>query len=531
MTMTETRPEEVADSAAPAASPAVSGLAGWLTTADHKRIGRLYVGFSLLFAIGLLGVGAVLAFEKVDAGSTQLVQLDSVFQTFSLYRWGFALGVVAPLVLGVCIAVVPLQLGVRSVAFPRAAALSFWGWLLGMGLLVGAFADNGGPAGGNSEAVDLFLVALGLIVVALLLGGLCVATTVLTLRVPGMTLQRVPMFAWAALAGLALLLVSLSVLLGELVLVYGDHRYGRVVFGGNLKVGEYIDWAIGPTQLYLLAIPVLGMVADIAATAAKVRQPMRGVLTGFIGLGAIMSVGAELQLAFNPNVRGEVTYIAATIGAALAVLAVTVVVAMTLVSRKTRVTGGMVAGVCGLLMILVGVLAGSLTGFERLDLVGATYATDSAFVLGIFNYVVLGALLAGMGSVAHWGPKLWGRKLADKVVIGLSVVGLIGVVLVAFPDLVSGFLDQPAYEVNFDVDGPHQLLNSLSAAGYVVVLLVVVAFVLLCLRGFTHGDAAGDDPWDGSTLEWATSSPPPPDNFAELATVRSAEPLFDKKEA
>src|SRR5215211_784559 len=158
MTITESRPEAPAPVAPAVTRPApASGFAAWLITGDHKRIGRAYVCLSLLFAVGLLVLGGLLGIEKVDPDSTQILDRDSVFQMISLYRWGFVLGVAAPLTLGLGIAIVPLQVGARSVAFPRAAALSLWAWFFGAIVMVGAYADNGGPGGGNSDAVDLFL--------------------------------------------------------------------------------------------------------------------------------------------------------------------------------------------------------------------------------------------------------------------------------------------------------------------------------------------------------------------------------------
>jgi heme/copper-type cytochrome/quinol oxidase subunit 1 len=328
-----------------------------------------------------------------------------------------------------------------------------------------------------------------------------------------------------------MLALALPVLVGIVILLYADHRYGRVVFGGNLEVGEWIDWALNPVQLFAYAVIALGVVADIATTVAATRSRFRGVLTGAIGLAAIFGFGAELITTFRPTVREELVYVVCTIVTAVLTLVVLAAIAATIAKGRKRVTGGLVFAVAGLLMILVGAIAGALTGFSSLDLVGDTYASDTVYNLGVFNYIVLGVVLIGIGALAHWGPKLWGRMLPEAAVMGLGVLGLIGVVLTAFPDLVSGFLDQPLYAVEFDVDGPTGLLNGVSTAGYVVVLLVVVAFAIVALRGFLRGAEAGDDPWDGSTVEWATSSPPPPDNFALYPVVGSPEPLFDVKEA
>ena len=176
MTITENRPEvEAAEATAPARRPvagAASGLAGWVMTADHKRIGRMYIAVSLVGVAAALVVGGP---ARRRAGrlrrARRSCELDAVVQLLSLYRYGLVFLGVLPLLLGLAIAIVPLQVGAYRIAFPRAAALSFWGWLIGSGLLIAAYAANGGPGGGNSEAVDLFLLSLALVVVSLLLGA------------------------------------------------------------------------------------------------------------------------------------------------------------------------------------------------------------------------------------------------------------------------------------------------------------------------------------------------------------------------
>ena len=197
MTITD-NPPEVQESAEPAATTTVAperrpaplpgGLAGWVMTVDHKRVGRLYIAVSLVVVGAALVIGGLLALERVDVTPGQIIHSDAVGQMLSLYRYGLVFAGVLPLLLGLAIAIVPLQVGAYRIAFPRAAAASFWGWLLGSGLMILAYGLNGGPGGGDSEAVDLFLVSLGMVVVSLLLGALCVVTTCLTMRTAGMTL-------------------------------------------------------------------------------------------------------------------------------------------------------------------------------------------------------------------------------------------------------------------------------------------------------------------------------------------------------
>jgi len=390
--------------------------------------------------------------------------------------------------------------------------------------MVGAYIANGGPGGGNAIAVDLFLASFGLVVVALVLGAICVATTVLTLRAPGMTLDRVPMFAWSMVVSAVVLIASLPVLVGELVYLYVDHRYGRAVFGGNFGIGGYIGWTVLAPQLFAFAVPVLGFAADAFQTFARQRlQKPESVLVA-IGLAGVLGFGAWVQPALYANVRHSFLAGLVAIGAVLPPLLVLGAVALTMKLGRPQLGSPLLWAAGALLMYLAGAGVGVLLPFTGLNLQGTVYEVAQ------YNLLVLGAVLAGIGALAYWGPKLWGRKPADVPLRLLALLGLLAVVLVAAPDVILGFMKQPAGTVsNFDVDGPVGFLNALSGVGYVLLALVVLGVIALALKGFLTGDAAGDDPWDGATLEWTTTSPPPDGNFAEPPVVTSAEPLVDLK--
>jgi heme/copper-type cytochrome/quinol oxidase subunit 1 len=507
-----------------------TGLAGWVTTVDHKRIGRLYMGVSFVVLAGALVVGGLLALERIDATAAQILNLDSVLQLLSLYRFGLVFAGVLPLLLGLAIAVVPLQVGAYRIAFPRAAAASFWGWLLGSGLMVLAYAANGGPGGGDPEAVDLFLVSLGMVVVSLLLGAVCVVVTTLTMRTAGMTLGRAPLLAWSSMVTGVMLLLSLPVLVGDIILLYTDHHYGRVLFGGNLGIGSYLEWSVSQPQTYLYALIGLGVVADIVPVIAKVRQPLRFTALGAIGILGAVSFGAYLQPVLQEGVRKELVFAVAGVAAVVPVIMLFGLWVEALRSGEPPLASPLFYGIGAGLLALGGAAAGVLVPFSKLDLQGSQYE------LGQFNFVLLAGALAGFGGLVFWGPKLWGRRLPGRASRGLAVVGVIAVVLVALPDLILGFMDQPLGEVNFQLDQESlgKFLNGASFAGYVLLLIVSVAFAALAVRYFGRaGQVVDGDPWDGQTLEWATSSPPPADeDFAEwVGEVSSPEPLLDRKEA
>ena len=158
----------------------------------------MFIGCSVLALAACTVVGALLGIERID-GAGSLFDADALPQLFAAFRVGLVFGVLVPLLLGIAVAIVPLQVGARSLAFPRLAAAGFWTWLGGLVLVIVALADNGGPGGGDAEMVDLFLAAHGLLVIGLAAAALSVATTVLTTRAPGMRMGRVPFFAWSAL--------------------------------------------------------------------------------------------------------------------------------------------------------------------------------------------------------------------------------------------------------------------------------------------------------------------------------------------
>lgn len=537
MTTIDTRPETGAAmlGSDTAADRVASGVASWLTTADHKRIGRLFVICSLLFLVGATVIAALLGFERIQPDDLVL-DSGSIAQLFSVYRIGLTFFVAAPLLLGLAIAVVPLQIGARSLALPRAAALGLWSWLAGAVMVIVAYANNGGPGGGEANMVDLFFMGLGLSAVGLTLGAGSLVVTILTTRAAGMRLERAPAFTWSALVGGAAMLLTLPILVGVLVLLTVDHRYGRTAFGGNEGAMRWMGWAITQPATYVYVIPVLGILAEVVATATRRRQPMRGVLFAGVAVFGTALLSAATQKVhvlpwpgdffddFADKIADLLPYAMFNVLPALGVLIVFGVVGLALRAGQVQLIAPLVFAVLGSLMLLTGVAAHVLLPILDLQLIGTVYEE------GVYLYVVYGAVLAALGGITYWGPKLRGRRIDERGALPLAVLGFVATVLASLPYLIAGFQGQPADVAGgFDYELAPELLNALSFAGHLLMLITVLAFALLALRAFADGDAAGDDPWDGQTLEWATSSPPPADNFSDPPTVASAAPLLDLK--
>lgn len=533
--MTTIDPHLAAAGATAERGGALSSVAGVLTTSDHKTIGRCYVAVSLLLLVGVGAIASLLGIERID-GSSDLLDSGAMPQLFSLYRVVLTFGVVAPLGLGLAVAIVPLQLGARSLALPRAAAAGFWAWLLGMVLVIISIAANGGPGGGNPDMVDLFLVAHIVAVLGLATSAVSVATSVLTTRAPGMNMRRVPLFSWGALIGSLTMALLLPVLLGTLVMLALDHNYARTTFGGNEGILSWAGFAFTQPATFLYALPVFGFAAEAVATATRRRLPMRGVaFTGIALVGTALFAGVSQHQADLPrdvlqqDLGGFLTDVLPFLALeALPVLGPVVlfgVLSLALKSARPRVSAALVAGVLGGGMVFTG-MAGNV-----LYRIGDAQLAGTVFEEGAWLYVCYGLVIGAMGAVSYWAPKLSGRLVGDKKVLPLIGLAFIATVLAALPLYIAGFADQPEYATQFDYSGPQNLWNLLSAAGHVLMLLTVVAFVGLVAKSMRNGDAAGDDPFDGQTLEWATSSPPPVDNFAEVHIISSPEPLLDLKPA
>lgn len=511
------------------------GVAAWATTTDHKRIGRLFIGCALLIAIAAAALGAVVGVERITATGYSILDKDSVTQIFSLYRIGISFGVMLPLLLGVAIAVVPLQVGAKTIAFARSAMFGFWMWLAGLGLAVGSTIANGGPGGGNAKMVDLFLLGIGIAVIGALAAAVSVVTTVLTSRAPGMSLLRVPMTSWSALTGGVALVLTLPVLLGTLVYLYVDHHYGRVAFGGNKGISDWMGWSLTQPQTYVYVAMGAGVLAEIAAVVSGKRQVLRPVLLTGIAIVSVAALGGATQVqhavtwtntSASDKVKELVPFLIFNALPLLGVLVVLGVSLLGIAQGKPRLVPAMAPALLGLGMILTGMVGHLVSLFGPAQLVG------TVFEEGEFIYVGYGALLIGLAAISYWGPKLWGRVLPSSAVLGISGLAFLGTVLAALPMYIAGFANQPAGVANdFSYSGPQELWNTASAAGHALVAVAVLLFVLTALRAFTSGEAAGDDPWDAQSLEWSVASPAPSNNFVSTPTVASAEPLLDIKPA
>lgn len=522
------------------------GVGTWATTTDHKRIGRIYLGLGLFGLLAVSVLGLLLGIERADDAA--LLDADSLLQLFQAQRVGLVFGGIIPLTLGLAIAVVPLQLGARQIAFPRLALAGCYAWVGGLALTFVALGRNGGIGGGDPDSVDLFLAGHGLMIVGLLASAGTVATSVLTTRAPGMTMRRVPLFAWSALIGALGMLLALPVVFAAVVLLFVDHRLGlQENFGGSEGIGEWIGWAFSVPAVAVYALPAIGVAAELIPVTFKHRQVVRGVTFAGIALVGVTALAATTQqFVHEVSLDTDQTFGAFVddllpflIFAGLPILGLLIVLGLGSLTAKNglahgrpRVTAAFVFSFLGLGMVLLGLLANLLQAITDLELVG------TVFEEGATLFVVYGSTMAVLGGLAFWAPKLWGRVLPEMQVLPLVLLALGATVLAAAPLCIAGLLDQPGgipandAQVSGLLDlGYHdtaELWNVLSLVGHGLMALTVLAFVGLMLKTLTgDGEPTDPNPFGGHTVEWGTASPAPTDNYEYVPTVASPSPQFD----
>ncbi len=546
MTMTESpptaedSPSVVSDLAGdstplPADAPtAVTGFYNWLCSNDHRTVGRTWLGSSLIAATAAAVVSVFLDVERIfGPGIDVFGGVNSYFQMWTLYRFAMVLFVAAPLFVGLAAVVVPSQVGASNMAFPRAFAGSVWLHMLGAGIVVVSVLAGGGWGAldgvslAEADAIGLTLVGTAMVIGSLLLASACIATTVISLRVRGMSLARVPIFAWSMLVTASVWLLTLPVALANIALIYVDLRGAAQSFGfpegPNPVIYAQLEWLFGQPQIYAVAIPVLGVLGTVIPVAAGVRQVSHQAMLVLIGLFGLLAVGGWSQPYFA-DTTGDFVFVAFGLAILLPVLGSLGGAAATLRAGRIprALPSAQLLAVLGAgLLLLAAVVAGALRVIEPFDLAGSAVHT------GVLNLVAGAALTAGAAGIWFWGPQIAcnvlpagrGRAVAAGLVFGGVLVGASGVL--------AGLAD--ATDVMTDIDEGRVIdaLLSLSAIGaglVAVALLGVLAGIATAARTKT---ACPLNPWGGHSLEWIAGCGPGGETPDPPSPISSEAPLLD----
>jgi cytochrome c oxidase subunit 1 len=520
MALTETRPETTGSSDTGPGRPEPGPLEQLIGTGDHVSTGRLFIGFSLLFATLSLAGWAVYGIDVLTDNGF-LGDQAAMLAPSSLV--GLTLTGVVPLLLGIAFVVVPLQLGSPAIAFPRAAALSVWAWLVSAVIYVTSVVIDGGVGGADTDAAKLGNVSMGAMMVALGLGSVCVATTVMSHRPEGMGLARVPFLSWAFLVGSVLWIATLGSSVAH-VIVGQVSRAEAPALAQNFADG--IAWLLRGPTVFMFAIPVLGIAMDVVATRAGRRVTQYGLVQGIIGAYAVLAFGAWAQLPRSVNTALWTLF---ALAVAVPVLGLLGAVGDLLRRGRVKVDPALGLGVLAVLLLLGAVTSGLVWA---LDLAG----TDTLFGLNTAAlaqaqaaFVLTSALAGGAAALFHWSPQIWGARPARGRAGGAGGLVVLGGAVLATGLLVQGLVQ---------LDGENtaaQFFGAVVALGALLMLLGVLGVLAASLgaaKVAAESDAdADEDAVDGLTLEWAVPTPAVggavPD---ELPPVASPYPLLDARE-
>ena len=530
-----------------ASAPAGDGIVAYLTTTDHKKIGLLYLGSGLVFFL-IAGLFALLMRSELAAPGLQFLDDSTYNELFTMHGTAMIFFFAAPVAFGFANFILPLQVGAPDMAFPRLNAMSFW-LFLGGGLVTfsGFLTVNGAAAFGwtgyaplsdatysPGAGASLWIMGLILSGASGILGAVNFLATVFTLRAPGMSMFRLPIFTWNMLVVSLLIILTFPVLTSALVMLFLDRTVGAGFFdpavGGNAILWQHLFWFFGHPEVYILILPFFGIVTEIIPVFA--RKPLfgyRALIFATILIGALsFSVWAHHMFT-----TGAInTYFFAITSMAIAIPTGVKFFTWIATMWRGRLTfeTPMLFTIGFLFMFLAGGITGPILASPPIDF----HVQDSYYVVAHMHYVLFGgSVFAAFAGFYFWIPKMTGRRLDERLGRIHFWGALIGMNLTFFPMHILGLEGMPRRIADYPASTGWGPLNLLVTGGAFLLAASVLVFganvVWSVLLG--RGQEAGDDPWQGNSLEWATSSPPPHHNFTALPPIRSERPVFDARQA
>ena len=520
------------------------GVWGWVTTVDHKRIGILYGTTALIFFL-LGGVEALMMRLQLARPSQDIVSPEVFSQLFTMHGLTMIFLAIMPLTAAFFNFMIPLMIGARDVAFPRLNALSYWIFLGGGILLNSGWFLKGSPNCGwfayanctesafnPGHGIDFYTVGLLVLGTASMMAAFNFIVTIVNMRAPGMSLMRLPVFVWMTLVTSFLIILAFPVITVALIELLFDRHFGTNFFvpfaGGDPVLWQHLFWVFGHPEVYILILPAMGIISEILPTFS--RKPLfgypvivlSGVLIGFMGWGVwshhMFTVG------LGPIANSVF---------ALSTMAIAIPTAIKIFNWIGTLWGGSI-DVKSPLLFAVGFITmfiiGGLSGIMHASPPSDAQQQDTYFIVAHIHYVLFGgSIFALFAGIYYWWPKITGRMLNETLGKLHFWLAFIGFNVAFFPMHFLGLDGMPRRVYTYQTEFGWDFWNLVSTIGAFLIAVSTLVFIHNVFRTFRKGEPAGNDPWDGRTLEWSIPSPPPHYNFASIPTVYGRDAFWEQK--
>ncbi|MCA1710856.1 MAG: cytochrome c oxidase subunit I [Actinobacteria bacterium] len=513
-----------------------------ITTTDHKTIGLLYLCTSFMFFLAA-GFMAMLMRAELARPGLQVVSQEQFNQLFTMHG-SIMMFLFAPAAAyGFTNYIMPLQIGAPDMSFPRLNAFSYWLYLFGGLFVVAGFLTPEGAADFGWFAyvplsdiirsphvgADMWIIGLVTAGLGTILGGVNFVTTIITLRAPGMTMFRMPIFTWNMLVTSILALMAFPVLAAAWLALMADRHFGAHVYDpqyGGVILYQHLFWFFGHPEVYIVALPFFGIITEVIPVFS--RKPVfgyKGLVFATIGIGALsMTVWAHHMFATGAVLLPFFAFMSFLIAVPTGVKFFNWI--GTMWRGQLTFETPMLFSVGFLVTFLLGGLTGVMLAAPPIDF----HVTDTYFVVAHFHYVLFGTVVfAFFAGVYYWFPKMTGRMMNDRLGKVHFWTLFLGFHLTFLVQHWLGAEGMPRRIADYNASDGFTTLNTISSIGAFVLGASTLPFLYNVWTSFRTGEkAVGDDPWGfGNALEWATSCPPPRHNFVTIPRIRSERPAFD----